>query len=335
MNQRRRSLLVTGGAGFIGSHFVRIALEIGSKVVVLDDLSQSSARGYPMWMRAHHELSIVRGDIGDKRLVRRLAREYETTAIVHFAAKTCVGESVTNPGLYFDHNLLRTHALLEAVRDLPIAFLFSSSAAVYGAPAGAILSESERTEPISAYGMSKLGVEHALDAYGIAHGLRWGALRYFNVAGAHPDGTMRENHTPETHLIPSAIDAALGRREQLVVFGDDHGTPDGTCVRDYVHVMELVEAHVRALEVVEDQSSQLGVVNLGSGHGTSVLEVIQAVERAVGRLVPYSIGERRPGDPARLVADFGLAKEKLGWLPSMNINAMAVDAFRSRMNQEP
>jgi UDP-glucose-4-epimerase GalE len=325
----RDTILVTGGAGFIGSHFARLAAESGSRVVVLDDLS--GVKDFPLGpLTVEH----VRGDVGDRSLVRSLIVERRVTSVVHFAGKICVGESVVNPALYFEHNVARSLALLEAVREVgPSAFLFSSTAAVYGEPKGTPIAESARYAPVNPYGATKLAVEHALASYGPAYGIRWGVLRYFNAAGAHPDGTLREAHDPETHLIPLAIDAALGRRAPLTVFGEDYPTKDGTCARDYVHVCDLARAHLDALDAL-DRGKEIGAVNLGSGREHTVREVIAAVGRVLGKDVPHEIGSRRSGDPAVLVASNALARQVLGWRPErIELGTIVEDAARSRRDR--
>jgi UDP-glucose 4-epimerase len=253
------SILVTGGAGFVGSHFARAAAEAGHRVTVLDDLSAGT--------RPPAGIELVVGDIADRALVAATIRERGITEYAHFAGKICVGESVDKPAMYFDGNLVKTIALLDVVREhAPRAFLFSSTAAVYGMPDAVPIPEDARKEPINPYGDSKLAVERVLAAYGHAYGLPWAALRYFNAAGAHPDGTLREAHEPETHLIPLVIDAALGRRGPLTVFGDDYDTRDGTCVRDYVHVCDLASAHLAAIDVLA-AGRPVGAGNIGSATG--------------------------------------------------------------------
>lgn len=323
MTVARAHILVTGGAGFIGSHFVRAAHEAGSRVVILDD--RADVQPVP------RDVVCVRGDIADRRLTSGLIREHRITAVVHFAGKIQVAESMRRPELYFDHNLIRTHALLDVIRaEGPAVFLFSSSAAVYGAAGVDPVTERTALAPVSPYGMSKLGVEHALEAYGAAMQLRWAALRYFNAAGAHPDGTLREAHDPETHLIPLAIDAARGSRPPLALFGDDHATPDGTCIRDYVHVCDIADAHLAAVDRLS-RGTPVGAVNLGSGIGVSVRDVIRATARVLNRDVPYTIADRRPGDPAMLVARAERAAAILGWRPRRTAIATIVDdAARSR-----
>ncbi len=321
----RASILVTGGAGFVGSHFARAAAEAGSNVVVLDDLSAGP------WPELPREIRQVAGDIADRGLLVRIIDDHRITAVAHFAGKICVGESVEKPALYFDRNLVRTLSLLDTVRvHGPDTFLFSSTAAVYGVPDRVPIVETERLAPINPYGSSKLAVEHALAAYGHAYGLRWAALRYFNAAGAHPDGTLRESHDPETHLIPLAIDAALGRRPPLVVFGDDYPTPDGTCIRDYVHVQDLARAHLAALDAL-DAGHAVGAINLGCGSAISVREVLDETARVLGKPVPHSVGARRAGDPAQLLASNARAAELLGWQPERGeLGTIIDDAARSR-----
>ncbi len=318
-------ILVTGGAGFVGSHFVRAACDAGSQVVVLDDLSGGLMPTLPA------QVVFVRGDIGDRALVSRLLREHRITAVVHFAGKIQVGESVKLPALYFDVNVVRTLALLDVIlAEGPDVFLFSSTAAVYGMPEVVPIVETSPLAPINPYGMSKLGIEHALAAYGVAHGLRWAALRYFNAAGAHPDGSLRETHDPETHLIPLVIDAALGRRPPLTIFGDDYATPDGTCVRDYVHVCDLADAHLAAIAAL-GSGTAVGATNLGSGRGFSIKEVIDTSAQILARPVPHVFGPRRAGDPAILLASNDRARSVLGWRPKRSDLVTVIDdAVRSR-----
>jgi UDP-glucose-4-epimerase GalE len=321
----RSTILVTGGAGFVGSHFTRAALDAGRDVVVLDDLSGGAPASLPPGA------PLVVADIGDASTVRRLCSAHHVTAVAHFAGKIQVGESVTRPDTYFDINLVRSLTLLGALRDEGIRVcLFSSSAAVYGNPTAVPIPESARQQPMNPYGATKLAFELALEAWGTAFGLRWAALRYFNAAGAHPDGDLRENHEPETHLIPLAIDAALGTRPPLTIFGDDYDTEDGTCVRDYIHVSDLASAHLLALAQLE-RGETLGPVNLGTGRGYSVREVIDTTARVVGRPVPHVIGPRRPGDPPRLIADPAHAMSLLAWRPDRSDLATIIeDAARTR-----
>jgi UDP-glucose-4-epimerase GalE len=322
----RSTILVTGGTGFVGSHFARAAVQAGRDVVVLDDQSGGAPIPPPPGT------PLVVADIGDASTVRRVCAIYHVSAIAHFAGKIQVGESVARPELYFDVNVVRSLKLLDTIRNEGIhACLFSSSAAVYGNPTAVPIPESARREPMNAYGATKLAFEFALEAWGTAFGLRWAALRYFNAAGAHPKGDLRENHEPETHLIPLAIDAALGIRPQLTVFGDDYDTVDGTCVRDYIHVSDLASAHLLALTRLE-QGETLGPVNLGTGRGYSVRQVIETTARVVGRPVPHVIGPRRPGDPPQLIADPARAMKLLAWRPDRSDLATIIeDASRARI----
>jgi len=322
---RDPSILVTGGAGFVGSHFARCALAAGRDVVVLDDLSGGPPATLP------DRIPIVVGDIGDVETVRRICASHRVGAVAHFAGKIQVGESVRAPELYFDVNLVRTLALLRAIRDAGIgAFLFSSTAAVYGVPRTVPIGEAARREPVNPYGATKLAVELALEAWGHAYGLRWAALRYFNAAGAHRDGTLRERHEPETHLIPLAIDAGLGRAPPLAIYGDDYDTADGTCIRDYIHVEDLAAAHLRALARLE-RGDTLGAINLGTGRGHSVREVIAAAREVLGMDIPFTIAPRRPGDPPRLVADPRRAEAQLRWQATRSeLRTIVEDALRSR-----
>ena len=320
----RDSILVTGGCGYVGSHFARAAHESGSRVVVLDDLSAGTTPRLP------DAITVVRGDVADRELVPRLLREHRITGIAHFAGKIQVGESVKKPQLYFEGNLVKSLALLDVVLEAGCAFLFSSTAAVYGMPDQVPITEAAAKAPINPYGASKLAVEEALRAYGAAYGLRWGALRYFNAAGAHADGSLREGHEPETHLIPLVIDAALGRRPALTVFGTDYPTRDGTCVRDYVHVNDLADAHLAALDAL-DRGIAVDATNLGSASGFTVLEVLREAENVLGRAVPHTFGPRREGDPAVLLASNQRARELLGWTPRRSDLATILgDAARSR-----
>ncbi|MDB4959739.1 MAG: galE [Myxococcales bacterium] len=321
----RETVLVTGGAGFVGSHFARIAADAGRDVVVLDNLSGGPPARLPS------SIPLIVGDVGDRELVTRILRERRVGAVAHFAGKIQVGESVQDPDTYFDVNLVRTLELLRAVRDQGVtACLFSSTAAVYGTPERVPISETARREPINPYGATKLSVELALAAWSAAYGLRWSALRYFNASGAHPDGTLRENHEPETHLIPLALDAGLGVTAPLRVFGSDYDTPDGTCVRDYIHVVDLASAHLAALTRLE-LGHTLGPLNLGTGAGFSVRQVIDAAEAVLGRPVPHSMSPRRAGDPPSLVADPSAALTALGWRPQRSdLVTIVEDALRSR-----
>jgi len=305
------TVLVTGGAGFVGSHACKALSRHGFTPVVYDNLShghEDAVRWGPL----------ERGDILDRTRLGEVIAAHNPAAIMHFAAFIAVGESVTDPGKYYRNNVAGSLSLMEATRDHGIkAFVFSSTAAVYGLPEVVPIPEGAPKLPINPYGHSKWMVECMLRDFGEAHGLKSMALRYFNAAGADPDGETGERHDPETHLIPLALDAAAGDGKPLTVFGEDYDTPDGTCIRDYIHVADLAEAHVAALQALLDGAGS-NAYNLGTGNGFTVRQVIDTVEKVTGRAVPHSIGPRRAGDPASLVADPSAANRDLGWRPLMS-----------------
>lgn len=304
-------VLVTGGAGYIGSHTVKELLRAGYKVTVLDNLS----RGHAVVARLLPQAEFVWGDIANQELVGELLRSRGITAVLHFAALSIVGESVADPAVYYQNNVVKGLALLEAVREAGVLyFIFSSTAAVYGEPVQMPITEEHPLAPTNPYGATKLAFEEALRWYGAAYGLRWLALRYFNAAGADPEGLLGEDHRPETHLIPAVLQAALGLREAVAVFGTDYPTPDGTCIRDYIHVTDLAVAHVLALEALA-AGHPPGVYNLGNERGVSVREVIETARRVTGREFRVVEEARRPGDPAVLVASSRRIKAALGWRP--------------------
>jgi UDP-glucose 4-epimerase len=303
------NVLVTGGCGYIGSHMVRALLRAGHSVVVVDDLSSGDPDTVPSGV------DLVVGDVRDRARVRPLLVDREIGAIFHFAARIQVGESMVHPRLYFRDNLGASIELLESALDAKVPhFILSSTAAVYGSPERVPIDEDHPLRPINPYGETKLAVERILSRYAQAYGLRSVALRYFNAAGGLPGLGLGERHEPETHLIPLVMDAAIGKRSGVTVFGNDYATPDGTCVRDYIHVDDLAEAHVMALDYLE-AGGESGAFNLGTGEGHSVLQVIEAVQAETGRKVPVTIGARREGDPAVLVASPARANEVLGWRP--------------------
>jgi UDP-glucose-4-epimerase GalE len=303
------SILVTGGAGFVGSHACKALKQAGITPVTFDNLT-TGRRELVRWG------PLVVGDLHDTALVRWAIKTHGCTAVVHFAASAYVGESVTNPRKYVRNNVVATSSLLEAVLDEGVrTIVFSSTCAVYGVPTELPIRESTPLAPINPYGASKRFIEEILATYEKAYGLRWMALRYFNAAGCDPDAETGEIHDPETHLIPLVIDAGLGRGPAITVFGTDYDTPDGTAVRDYIHVSDLADAHVLALKHLQSGGAS-GAVNLGTGNGSSVLEIINAVERHLGTKVPRQLAARREGDPANLVADAGYAQRLLGWIPN-------------------
>jgi UDP-glucose-4-epimerase GalE len=302
-----RAVLVTGGAGYIGSHAAKALNRAGYRVVVFDNLD-AGHRGAVQYG------DLVDGDIADVGAVRDALRRHEISAVMHFAAFLDVGESVREPVRYYRNNVTGALGVLEAMAAESVRHLvFSSSCATYGDPVETPMTETHPQRPINSYGETKLAIERALPHFARAYDLRFAALRYFNAAGADPDGEIGEDHSPEIHLIPRAIDAATGGAG-LNVFGDDYPTPDGTCLRDYVHVTDLADAHLRALEAIVE-TGKSGAYNLGTGHPHSVREVIDAVERVSGRKVPWTIAPRRPGDPAVLYADPGKARAELHWTP--------------------
>jgi len=300
------NVLVTGGAGYIGSHVVRRLLEAGHGVRVYDNLSAGHAAAVPAGL-------LVRGDLADaQRLAETLAGGVD--GILHFAAFTSVGESVADPEKYYGNNLVGSLGLLAAARRAGVPrFVFSSTAAVYGVPRKVPIPEDHPTAPINPYGQAKRDFENALRAYAAAYGLGYAALRYFNASGAAPDAGLGEDHRPETHLVPVVLQVALGRRDAVGLFGTDYPTPDGTCIRDYIHVCDLADAHVLALEAI--RPGQGLVYNLGNGAGYSVRQVVETARRVTGRPIPVREEPPRPGDPPELVASSDRIVRDLGWHP--------------------
>ncbi len=302
------AVLVTGGAGYIGSHACKALASAGYTPVAYDSLVYG------------HEAAVKwgpleRGDILDGARVSDVLAKYRPVAVMHFAAFTYVGESVTDPAKYYRNNVVGTLTVLDAMRALHInRLVFSSTCATYGTPDSVPICEDAPQRPINPYGASKLMVERVLADYRAAYGLKSIALRYFNAAGADPDGETGEDHDPETHLIPLVLDAAAGTRPHITVLGDDYNTPDGTCVRDYIHVADIADAHVRAFARLGEDGLR-GAYNLGTGIGVSVSDVIGMVRQVTGREVKVVRGPRRPGDPERLLADARLAEQDLGWKP--------------------
>lgn len=304
----KRNVLVTGGAGYIGSHTCKALAQAGFRPVTYDNLSEGHG-----WTVKWGPLVI--GEIADKALLRDTLEKFDIQAVLHFAASAYVGESVSHPRKYFQNNLVNSLALLDTMVDVGVSTLvFSSSCATYGVPTELPIAEDHPQDPINPYGASKRFVEDVLRWYGEAYGLRSATLRYFNAAGADPDGEIGESHDPETHLIPLVIAAAQGTIPHVQIFGTDYDTRDGTAVRDYVHVSDLADAHVRAMNALIDGASSMRL-NLGTGRGHSIREVIAAVTKVSGRPIPVREAPRRAGDPAALVAAPGRAAAVLGWKP--------------------
>lgn len=299
------NILVTGGAGYVGSHAVKHLVASGHDVWVFDNLVYGH-RG------AVNPERLIEGDLLDGKLLRKVMKEHAIEAVMHFAAYAFVGESVTNPAKYYQNNVVGTLSLLDAMRDSGVGkIVFSSTCATYGVPQQVPIPEDHPQHPISPYGFTKLVIEEALKDYSHAYGLGYAALRYFNASGATADGTIGEDHQPETHLIPLVLQVALGQREHITIFGTDYPTPDGTCIRDYIHVDDLATAHLKALEKLGP-----GVaikLNLGTGRGASVREVIDACQEVTGKQIKVVEGERREGDPPELVANPETAAAAIGW----------------------
>ena len=305
---KEKAILVTGGAGYIGSHTVRLLTAAGHRVIVLDNLVYGHREAI-----VDDRATLIVGEMSDAAVVNPIFEENEITAVVHFAAYAYVGESVTDPIKYYRNNTAAALTLLQAMKDNSCEqFIFSSTCATYGNPQEVPMSEAHPQAPINAYGQSKLMLEKILADCARAHGLRSVCLRYFNASGCAADGLIGEDHDPETHLIPLALMAITGEIEELTVFGTDYPTPDGTCVRDYIHVDDLGRAHIAALDYLQGGGESIQV-NLGTGKGTSVKEIIDTAEAVTGKSVPVVYGERRAGDPPELVADASKAKQVLAW----------------------
>ncbi|WP_211747519.1 UDP-glucose 4-epimerase GalE [Paenibacillus sp. Marseille-Q4541] len=302
------AILVTGGAGYIGSHTVAALLERGEEVVVLDNLQTG-----------HREAvlggTFYEGDLRDKVFLDKLFAENNIEAVIHFAANSLVGESMQKPAKYYDNNVFGTLTLLEAMNTAGVnKIVFSSTAATYGEPEKVPIEETDRTEPTNVYGETKLMMERMMSWFDKVLGIKYVSLRYFNAAGAHAGGKIGEDHQPESHLIPLVLQTALGQRKQIAIFGDDYGTEDGTCVRDYIHVSDLADAHLRAVDYLR-KGEESNVFNLGNGTGFSVKEVIETAKKVTGLDIPVVMEPRRSGDPAVLVASSHKARSVLGWDP--------------------
>ncbi|OUL36669.1 UDP-glucose 4-epimerase GalE [Nostoc sp. T09] len=311
MSPRKPTILVTGGAGYIGSHTVLALKRAGYEVVILDNL----VYGHRDLVEKVLQVELIAGDTSDRALLDQLFQTRNIDAVMHFSAYAYVGESVTDPAKYYRNNVLGTLVLLEAMLAASIKkFVFSSTCATYGVPEVVPIPENHPQNPINPYGATKLMVERILSDFDVAYGLKSVRFRYFNAAGADPNGLLGEDHNPETHLIPLVLLTALGKRESISIFGTDYPTPDGTCIRDYIHVSDLADAHILGLEyLLKDGDSE--VFNLGNGLGFSVKEVIAASEEVTGLTIPVQECDRRPGDPPSLIGSSEKARKILGWQP--------------------
>lgn len=319
-------ILVTGGAGYIGSHFVKFLLENNHEPIVLDNLSRGHREAVPENVAFEHV------DLLDYPEVADAFKIHCPDAVVHFAAFAYVGESVEKPEMYYKNNVIGSLNLLNACVEFGVRkFIFSSTCSIYGNPIKVPISEEESSKPINPYANTKLIIETMLKDYEQAYGLKFVALRYFNAAGADEGGELGESHVPETHLIPLVLETALNKREKILVFGNDYNTPDGTCIRDYIHIKDLADAHLRALKFLDD-SNYSTIINLGTGEGNSVLEIIEKAKVITGRNINYEIVGRRPGDPAVLVAENIKAKKMLGWAPKFNIEDILKTAWNWHNN---
>lgn len=322
------AILVTGGAGYIGSHTVAALLEQGREVVVIDNLQTG-----------HREAllggKLYEGDLRDKLLLAKLFAENEIEAVIHFAANSLVGESMKDPVKYFDNNVYGTLCLLDAMDQANVRkIVFSSTAATYGEPEKVPIEERDPTRPTNVYGETKLTMERMMAWFDQVLGIKYVSLRYFNAAGAHESGKIGEDHRPESHLIPLIIQAALGQRPSIQVFGDDYNTGDGTCIRDYIHVSDLADAHLRAVDHLLN-GGESDVFNLGNGQGFSVKEVIETVKQVTGRDFPVVISPRRAGDPAVLIASSDKARRVLGWNPTRNKLSSIIESAWQWHNSHP
>jgi len=314
------NILVVGGAGYIGSHAVKMLIGAGHDVWVYDNLSRGHAPAVPSGR-------LITGEVADRAKLAATLREKKIDAVMHFAAFALVNESVNDPSLYYRNNVIAALELLDAMRDAGVnRIVFSSTTATYGEPKIVPIPETTPQAPINPYGFTKLVIEQALADYAAAYGIGYAALRYFNAAGADPGGTIGEDHDPESHLIPIVLQVALGQREKITIYGDDYPTPDGTCIRDYIHVNDLSDAHLRALDRLEPGKGIC--LNLGTGRGTSVREIIEACREVTGHAIPEVIGQRRAGDPPELIADARRAKAELGWEPKfMDVKSIVQTAW--------
>ncbi|MBC5796052.1 UDP-glucose 4-epimerase GalE [Sphaerospermopsis sp. LEGE 00249] len=311
MSTQKPTILVTGGAGYIGSHAVKALLQAGYQVLILDNL----VYGHRDLVEQVLQVKLIEGDIEDRPLLDHLFQTHKIEAVMHFSAYAYVGESVTDPDKYYRNNVVATLTLLEAMLAASIKkFVFSSTCATYGVPKFIPITEDHPQNPINPYGATKLMVERILSDFDVAYGLKSVCFRYFNAAGADPSGLLGEDHNPETHLIPLVLQTALGQRQSISIFGTDYPTPDGTCIRDYIHVSDLADAHILGLEYLL-KGGESNVFNLGNGNGFSVREVIAAAQEVTGINISVQECDRRPGDPPSLIGSSEKARKILGWQP--------------------
>jgi UDP-glucose 4-epimerase len=314
-------VLVTGGAGYIGSHAVRRLTKAGCEPIVFDNLSKGHRQSVK-------NIELFEGDLRDKECLRKLFSQHKIDAVMHFAAFSLVGESMQDPYKYYENNVAGSLNLFKAAMDAGVGkVIFSSTAAVYGEPDTVPITEDCEKKPLNVYGRTKLVIENMLRDFSDIYGLKYKVLRYFNAAGADTEGDIGEDHSPETHLIPIIFQYVNGKRESLRVYGNDYPTPDGTCIRDYIHVTDLADAHILALRDL-DAGGGSGAYNLGSEKGFSVLEIIEAAEKAAGRKIKYEVTARRPGDPAVLIASSETIRSGLGWKPVYGIDEILAGAWK-------
>lgn len=320
------AILVTGGAGYIGSHTVKMLHENGYEVVVFDSLEKGHRQ-------AVKDTVLVAGNLLDEKNLEELFNKYNISSVIHFAAHSLVGESMIDPQKYYINNVTGTLNLLKAMMQNKVdKLVFSSTAAVYGEPNISPITEETEKKPTNIYGKTKLIIENILEDYNKAYGLNYISLRYFNACGADESGEIGEDHSPETHLIPLVLQTALGNREKISIFGDDYNTPDGTCIRDYIHVNDLAQAHILALKALE-KGAKSNIYNLGNGNGFSVKEVIEVAEKVTGININKEIADRRPGDPAVLVASSDKIRKELGWQPKYtNLEKIIETAWKWHKN---
>ena len=320
-------ILVCGGAGYIGSHAVRQLIDKGEEVIIVDNLETGHEDAI------HPKAKFYKVDIRDEKSLNKVFEENKIDEVIHFAANSLVGESMTNPLKYFNNNVHGTEVLLKVMVDHDVnKIVFSSTAATYGEPKNIPILESDETNPTNAYGETKLCMEKMMKWADKAHGVKYISLRYFNVAGAHVSGEIGEDHNPETHLIPLILQVPLGKREFISIFGDDYETHDGTCIRDYIHVTDLADAHILAVHKLRE-GSESNIYNLGSGNGFTVKEMIEAARKVTEHEIPAKVCERRSGDPAKLVASSEKARRELGWNPKYeNVEDMISSAWNWHKN---